>query len=345
MEGVPLRRLASASSPRWGANRELERAIGELDPQVVIWHLGLTSLLHQSLAPAEGRLSVGIFTSPLYRFGELARLGLLRLARGYRLSSLHLVGSLLPARLLRRRDFESRLRTLVVQTHTTRRRLLDRRLWRGKLQVIPPGVDPAWLTWGGDRQASRRRLGYSDSDLVVVYFGPPEPLRGLPTLLRAFALAYPREPRLKLLVLSRPRDGHPAGLERPLRDLGIQQVTRLVDGSLDPEQLARHVAAGDLVALPFELVPSDAPLSPLEAQALGQPLVTTRVACLPELAPGEGCYLAEPSDPVSLAQAILRCAAAGRGGSKQGMNNSHPHKTIRNWSAVGEEWTHLFQSL
>jgi hypothetical protein len=90
--------------------------------------------------------------------------------------------------------------------------------------------------------------------MVVVYFGPPEPLRGLPTLLRAFALAYPQERRLKLLALSRPRDGHPAGLDRVLRALGIQQVTRLVDRSMEPEQLARHVAAGDLVALPFELV-------------------------------------------------------------------------------------------
>ena len=345
VDGVSVRRLASVSSPRRGANRELERAIGVLDPQVMIWHLGLTSLLHQSVAPAEGRLSVGVFTSPLYRIGELSRLGLLKLARGYQLSGLHLIGSLLPAWLLRREDIESRLSALVVQTQTTRRQLLERRLWRGRLEVIPPAVDQAWLACQGDREAARRALGLSSTDVVVVYFGPPEPLRGLPTLLRAFALAYPQDTRLQLLVLPRQGDGRPAALEHHLRALGIAQVTRLVDGFMTPEQLVQHVSVGDLVALPFELLPSDAPLSPLEARALGKPLVTTRVACLPELACGEDCYLAEPTDPVSLAQTILRSAARLSCDPPQVRDHSPAGKTARTWRAVGEAWSHLIQNL
>jgi glycosyltransferase involved in cell wall biosynthesis len=132
--------------------------------------------------------------------------------------------------------------------------------------------------------------------------------------------------------------------------------------------------ATDIVALPFELVPADAPLSILEAQALGKPIVTTRVASLPEMAAAGVSYLAEPADPVSLAQALLEAAVdLGRQQSEDSLAVAREpldslavacrpldslavacrpleppeqdKRMIRSWRKVGEEWSQLVQAL
>jgi glycosyltransferase involved in cell wall biosynthesis len=67
----------------------------------------------------------------------------------------------------------------------------------------------------------------------------------------------------------------------------------------------RHAVAGcDAIALPFEIVPSDVPVSILETMALGLPLVTTDIACLPELVPDGAGLVIAPGRPELLADAI-----------------------------------------
>ena len=108
------------------------------------------------------------------------------------------------------------------------------------------------------------------------------------------------------------------------------------------------MAACDLVALPFEIVPSDAPLSLLEAQALGKPVVTTNVGCLAELVSQGAGYLAQPADPHSLAQALRQAACdlhtqAGRTAPTNGALETR--REARSWQQMGEEWSSLIQSL
>jgi glycosyltransferase involved in cell wall biosynthesis len=114
----------------------------------------------------------------------------------------------------------------------------------------------------------------------------------------------------------------------------------MVSGYLSQKQLVGYVAASDIVALPFILVPSDAPLSLLEAHALGKPVVTTNVACLPELA-GQGIgYLAQPANPVSLADALAQAAETL---PTQRDKMQMPKPPIRRWQEVGHEWEHFIQ--
>ncbi|HXF64900.1 MAG TPA: glycosyltransferase family 4 protein [Caldilineaceae bacterium] len=346
LDGVAIHRLPTVNRYRWGRDDQLLAAVRQQKPGLILWHLGLPSFVHQQLDGWPDAPVVGIFPGLVYTPRELLRLGLRRILRGYRLSAIHLLGAMVPRRLIHRAVNNGSLRCLVVQTEATRQRLLAAGLRGDQVKVIPPGVDEEWHATCHDGREDvrlRRALGFDDTDTVVLYFGSPAPLRGLHTLVRALAIARRAHPALKLLILNRRRSDEllreDAELRRLIQQNDVQPHIRMVSGFLAPDQLVRHVAASDIVALPFELVPADAPLSVLEAQALGKPVVTTTVASLPELvAPGQG-YLAAPADPVSLAQAI--CQAAAEWPDRRAKQPAH----VRRWQEVGKEWSQLIQSL
>lgn len=342
LDGVPVYRRQSVRNPWWRPDKNLHKTIQRLDPEVVLWHLGLTSFLHQRLACSTAVPIVGIFTSPLYDFRQLYRLGWRKLGDGRDLCAVHLLGSLAPRPLLRWMAKQSRqLRCLVVQTRTTQAQIANLALWPGPVEVIPPAVDKIWRNYKLNGQTmTRARLGYATGQKVVVYFGPPASLRGLPILIRAFERARLRQPALELLILSRLQTDKPTAGETALNRLLANSPARghikLVNGHLPASQLVDYVAASDVVALPFELVPSDAPLSPLETVALGKPLVTTDVACLPELLGHSPGYITQPADPAALSDSLLKAVQEDHGHA--------PRVTVsRSWADVGREWSALIQ--
>lgn len=325
--------LPSVRAPRWPANRPLRALLERLEPDVQLWHCGLVALLYQR--PLAAGKVVAIFTSPVYSFSFLRRLGLPRLLRGWRLAGLHLFGSLIPRPLLRIAVRGLGVSHWVVQTEDTRRALLALGVPPAGVQVIPPGVDPAWQAAAAAPEPRARR------ETTIVYLGAPAELRGLPILLHAFKLAQLSRPELRLRLLCRTRPGEPdaaaAALAEVLPEALQRAQVQVVNEVLPLDELVRQVAAGDLVALPFLLVPSDAPLSVLEAAALGKPVITTRVACLPELAAGGRAYLAEPGDAPALAAALLRAADDQQPPAAPPLS--------RTWEAVASDWAGCLEAL
>jgi len=315
LDGLPLQVCAGV---RWmdGDARRLARS---LRAEAVLWHLGRTSFLHAANNGRRRKKSapptIGLFTSPLYRPHELFRCGVGALCRDLHLSAAHLLGLLVRGRTIARALGEGRLQGLVVECEHTRVRLVGCGTMPDRVHVIRPAIDPLWLRTqlsADERRAVRCELGYRDDDLVVGTFGPVAPLRGLPDLLAALALARGRCPRLRLLAFCRWRPGErrtaSRALARQMVRLGAGEWAQVVGGWTPPAVLARCLAACDLVALPFRLVPSDVPLSVLEAMALGRPVIVTSTGCLPELVPRGTGLVVPPAQASALAEAVLALA-------------------------------------
>jgi len=340
-----LHQISSISNPYWRENRQLIRGIAAIQPDVVLWHMGLTSFLHQRFDPGLDVPVVGIFTSPLYEKADLARIGVRRLVAERQLSGIHTVGTLLPKRLLSQIASQNeRLQQLVVQTQTTCHQLQKSQLSCLPISVIAPGVDNVWKNGRSTHTNQlRQKLGYDTSDVIVLYFGSPAPLRGLHTLVKAVQRLGTAVPTIRLLILSRRHADELMAEDAKLRDLLNEQTmqgrSQIISGYLEPENLVDHISAADIVALPFELVPSDAPLSLLEAKALGKPVVTTQIACLPELVADGSHYLAQPANVVSLANSLTDAAFASRS------NNKIKLPSVRGWQQVGAEWSQLIQAM
>jgi glycosyltransferase involved in cell wall biosynthesis len=346
---VKVQRLPSVKNPVWNPNRSLVDAIREAAPEVIIWHLGLTSFLYQVIPGNVDIPIIGLFSNPVYHPRDLTRLGISKLIRNFRFIKVHLAGSLVTNRLLRAISPEKKLHSWGVQTMTTRKALERLGLRLRPIHVIPPGIDKIWSERDQhDLAAVRSSWGVNPKDIILLYYGSPAELRGAPTLIRAMAEAQQNVQNLKLVILYRLKTNEWAREEQIARDLigghHLEPHVKIIRGFLEPSVLVRQVAAADIIALPFELLPSDAPLSLLEAQAMGKPVVTTRVACLPELVKNGKGYIAEPSDPGSLAETIVQAVEELLADQEE----THPcsdKSLTRSWQEVGMEWSHYLQNL
>lgn len=340
--GVPVRSLRSVGQTFGWGNIELQKTIQILNPDVLAWNLGLHSFLSQDYRTWNDRPQVGFFSSPVYSPREIFRPGLARLVATRSISGARLLGAFSPRWLLRARAARLGLKAYVTQTEITRWSLYAI-LEKFPVRAILPGVDSVWLGDNGRSNGTRERLGFDKNDFVVLYFDSPAPLRGLPVLVDALARARRQAPNLKLVALNRRYldETHPASqsLESLVMQKGLGDAVRFLDGVLDTETLAQIVRASDLAALPYEFVSSDAPLAVLEAMAARKPVLTSRMACLPELVSRGRAFLAEPGDPESVANALLDAW-------KQVPAEAAPRSGMaRGWEAVGAEWSDFLQSL
>lgn len=347
LEAVPITRLAWLQ--RWMINQEAIKTVHDAQPDVVLWHVGLTSFLRLRALQRIQSPVIGVFTSPIYRRQELLRLGMLRLAHGWRLSAVHLLGLLVPQAWIERAFDQRWIQSLIVECETTRMRLIERGVPGDRIHVIRPTIDPAWFQVHlspAERMQIRQELGFAAEDVVVGYFGPPAPLRGLPTLIEAIAGAREENPRIKLLILSRRRDGElereHGAVARLMNQLNAERWTQWVTGFLPQAKLARTLVTCDAIALPFQIVPSDVPLSVLEAMALGVPVITTQVVCLSELAMAGAGWCVLPGNVAELTSAISLLATDAKLRNELGR---HARKRLVGWMQNTDdgEWERILK--
>jgi glycosyltransferase involved in cell wall biosynthesis len=310
--GYTVRRINSLLEWPPLVNKDVLDQVEMLKPDLVFWHLGLTSFMHLNTLRRINVPAIGLFTSPIYRPSELLRLGILRLLQDYHLSGIHLLGLLVPSRSIRRTVNEGSIRKLVVECQTTRTKLMQKGVPEKYLQVIRPCVDPAWFQGGvtsSERIRIREQFGFSPDDFIVGYFGDTAPSRGLQGLLEALRLSIKKNPHIRVFVLSRLiNEKNRIDYSNTLKLIKKNKVERwvqIVHGFFSKEQLIRELSMCDAIALPFELVSSDVPVSVLETMALGIPLITTPVACLAEMVPEEAGIRVAPGRADHLAEAIM----------------------------------------
>lgn len=152
-----------------------------------------------------------------------------------------------------------------------------------KVKVVYPGVDNAHFT-PGDKNQSRTKLGFTESDLIISFVGRIQPLKGPDVLIKAAAEMLKLNPtlsgRLKIIICGAPSGTgtkDPAYLQHLVKQLAIESVVKFLPPQ-SRDQLIDLYRASDLVAVPsysesFGLVA-------VEAQACGVPVVAAKVGGL-----------------------------------------------------------------
>jgi glycosyltransferase involved in cell wall biosynthesis len=165
-----------------------------------------------------------------------------------------------------------------------------------QVRVIPLGVDTRLF---------RPRAGPRVPGRIVTIASADSPVKGISTLLRAFAkLCTEREAVLTLV--SKPAAGGPT--ERLIAELGLAARVQFVSGISDAE-LAELAASAQVAVVPSLYEGFSLPA--VEHMASGTPLVASRTGALPEVT-GDAALLVTPGDAEELAAALRRLLDSGR---------------------------------
>lgn len=195
--------------------------------------------------------------------------------------------------------------------------LVERGVPTASIQLVPNGVDETLLAEKLDVHTARRAvgLGLPDSAFVVGGVSAVVPYEGHEVLLRAAAslVGGAESPgslrdHLHVVIVG---DGTAApALHALARELGIEDRVHL-PGKVPRQHARQWVQAMDVVAVPrldLEVTRSVTPQKPVEAMALGRPVIVSDLPALRETVTDSGGkrhgILVRPGDADSLADAI-----------------------------------------
>jgi len=331
-----VKRVHSVRNFWWKTNQELIQSVHSFSPDMIIWSVGLTSFLHQKYWKLDDCLQIGILSSPIYSLIDLLRIGIPKLLANLQLSGIHIAGALIPHFVYRKAYQKSGLDWVVTQTQTTQQRF-KQIIGKNSVEAIYPGVDDVWLDQSSSSPEKKR------APIEILFMGSPAPMRGLPILIEAMALVRKEYPNIILKILNRKYAGEleheTEAIEKQIDDFGMRNSIIIENGFLGQSALVAQVKAASAVALPFVLIPSDAPLAALEITALGKPLITSDLGCLPEITAGGRTYFCKPGDRESLKEALLQCCQ-DIVCNEQCTVLSHKSK-VTDWTNFGKKWAQL----
>lgn len=215
-------------------------------------------------------------------------------------------------------------RILVVSEDLGRVAVRDYDADPARIRAIPNGCD-ATIFHPRDRNEARAALGiHADAELVV-YVGRLVPEKGLRELLGAMATLAPQRPKLQLALVG---EG-PMRAELDAKVAADPTLRVHLPGAQGPHEVARWMAASDLVTLPS--YSEGHPNVLVEALACGRPVVATPVGGIPEVVDADCGLLVAARDPVALA-AGLRDAL-----ERQWDDGALSRRFSRGWDAVAAD--------
>jgi glycosyltransferase involved in cell wall biosynthesis len=207
---------------------------------------------------------------------------------------------------------------------------------RGRVHVVPNGVDPARFPIG--LQAS---YACCPGTFTIGFVGSLKPWHGLLMLVEAFAMLHRRDPQIRLLIVG---DG-PEG-EKLMADLlrrGLRDAAHFT-GMVPASEVPQLLASMDVAVAPYPQPPHFyfSPLKVYEYMAAGLPVVASRIGQLGTLIEdGVNGLLCPPGDAKALAEALDRlrrepklCARLGQAARATVLRN-------HTWEAVAQRILHL----
>ncbi|MCG5217573.1 glycosyltransferase family 4 protein [Streptosporangium soli] len=223
--------------------------------------------------------------------------------------------------------------------------IVERGVPREKIHLAPNAVDDSLLAADYDGAAFREQYGIAPGEIVVGSVSSIVAYEGFATLINAAALLRDQGSKIRVLLVG---DGaeRPALLEL-IESLGL--TSAILPGRVGPDEALQAQAAIDIFVCPREdlrVCRLVTPLKPVEAMALGKPVVLSDLPALSELVGADGAgLLVPPGDPEALAKALAGLGDDPARRTAMGEAGRAEVAAKRTWSRVAETYRDLYRSL
>jgi len=174
-----------------------------------------------------------------------------------------------------------------------------------KITVIPFGINNAVPHSELRHNKARQRLGISDGDRTILFFGNIAPYKGLEYLVEAFKEVMTDDSSCRLIIAGNPKNCHSywAQIQASInahayRDRILTRIEFIPDAETEV-----YFKAADVVVLPYRHIFQSGVLS--LGYSFGVPVIATDVGSLREdIIEGRTGFMCKPEDPADLARAI-----------------------------------------
>ena len=140
-----------------------------------------------------------------------------------------------------------------------------------KFRIIPLGSDPEIFKFSSEeRYRLRKKLGFSDTDVVLVYSGKLDSTKGLDVFLKAFALISINNDGVKLLIIGKGDAKFTEYLKQLVSDLGVGNKV-VFQSWVEKTLIPSFYSASDI-----GVWPGLSSISIVDAASTGLPLVISR---------------------------------------------------------------------
>ncbi|SDH99040.1 Glycosyltransferase involved in cell wall bisynthesis [Sinosporangium album] len=235
---------------------------------------------------------------------------------------------------------------VVTLAETMAAEIVDRGVPRERIHLAPNAVDDSLLTADYDGAAFRRSFNIEPDEIVVGSVSSIVAYEGFATLLSAAALLRDRGARVKVLLVG-------DGVERPallkqVNDLKLGNIA-ILPGRVGPDEALQAQSAIDIFVCPREdlrVCRLVTPLKPVEAMALGKPVVLSDLPALSELVGSDGAgLLVPPGDPAAFADALAELSEDPARRAAMGEAGRAEVAAKRTWSRIAETYREIYHSI
>lgn len=151
--------------------------------------------------------------------------------------------------------------------------------------------------------AQKNDLGFSEKDIVLLFFGYVRKYKGLDLLIEAFPAIKSSIPDSKLLIVGEFYDSPDFYLDK-IKKLGIDEDTIVINKFVPNEDVGKYYNASDLVILPYRSATQSGILN--VAYGFSKPVLVTEVGGLAEFVVDRSTgIIIKPDSPDEIAKAAI----------------------------------------
>ncbi|MER5624699.1 glycosyltransferase family 4 protein [Streptosporangium sp. NPDC002544] len=235
---------------------------------------------------------------------------------------------------------------VVTLAETMAAEIVERGVPREKIYLAPNAVDDSLLSAEYDGAAFRAAYGIEPGDIVMGSVSSIVAYEGFATMINAAALLRDEGAPVKMLLVG---DGvEREALLEQVEELGLGDIA-IMPGRVGPDEALQAQSAIDIFVCPREdlrVCRLVTPLKPVEAMALGKPVVLSDLPALSELVGSDGAGLLVPAgDPEALAKAIAGLRDDPGRRAEMGEAGRAEVAAKRTWSRIAETYRDIYRSI